>query len=37
MIFEKINISECSPVQYDTKSGIWLKRDDLFEVCNMRG
>lgn len=37
MIFEKVNISDCSPIQYDTKSGIWLKRDDLFEVCNMHG
>lgn len=32
-----VDISELTPVQYYEKEGIWLKRDDLFEICGVRG
>lgn len=32
-----MKIDELTPVQYIEKEGIWLKRDDLFEVCGVRG
>lgn len=32
-----MRIDELTPVQYKEKEGIWLKRDDLFEVCGVRG
>lgn len=30
-------LDELTPVEYYDKEGIWLKRDDLFEVCGVRG
>lgn len=32
-----MKIDELTPVEYYNKEGIWLKRDDLFEVCGVRG
>ena len=32
-----MNIKELTPVQYKKEEGIWLKRDDLFEVCGVKG
>lgn len=32
-----MDIGELTPVQYVEEEGIWLKRDDLFEVCGVRG
>lgn len=32
-----MEIFELTPVEYNQESGIWLKRDDLFEVCGVRG
>lgn len=31
------DLSELTPVEYYEEEGIWLKRDDLFEVCGVRG
>lgn len=32
-----MNINDLTPVEYYEKEGIWLKRDDKFEVCGVRG
>lgn len=32
-----MDLNELTPVEYYEKEGIWLKRDDLFEVCGVRG
>ena len=32
-----MDIKELTPVQYKKEEGIWLKRDDLFEVCGVKG
>lgn len=32
-----MKIDELTPVEYYKEEGIWLKRDDLFEVCGVRG
>lgn len=32
-----MNIEELTPVEYVEEEGIWLKRDDLFEVYGVRG
>lgn len=32
-----MKIDELTPVEYYEKEGIWLKRDDLFEVCGVKG
>ena len=32
-----MKIDELTPVQYVEDEGVWLKRDDLFEVCGVRG
>ena len=32
-----MKIDDLTPVEYKKESGIWLKRDDLFEVCGVRG
>lgn len=32
-----MKITELTPVQYVESEGIWLKRDDLFEACGVRG
>ena len=32
-----MKIDELTPVEYYEKEGIWLKRDDLFEICGVRG
>ena len=33
----KVKIDELTPVEFYEEEGIWLKRDDLFEVCGVRG
>lgn len=37
MQFERLSISDLTPVEYYEKEGIWLKRDDTFEVYGVRG
>ena len=32
-----MNIEDLTPVEYYEKEGIWLKRDDKFEICGVRG
>lgn len=32
-----MKIDELTPVEYNEEKGIWVKRDDLFEVCGVRG
>lgn len=32
-----MDISALTPVEYKKSEGIWLKRDDLFEVCGVHG
>lgn len=32
-----MRIDELTPVEYYEKEGIWLKRDDKFEICGVRG
>ncbi len=32
-----MKIDELTPVEYYEEEGIWLKRDDLFEICGVRG
>lgn len=32
-----MNIDDLTPVEYVKEEGIWLKRDDLFEICGVRG
>lgn len=32
-----MKIDELTPVEFYKEEGIWLKRDDLFEVCGVRG
>lgn len=32
-----MKIDDLTPVEFYEKEGIWLKRDDLFEVCGVRG
>lgn len=32
-----MDLNKLTPVEYYEKEGIWLKRDDLFEVCGVRG
>lgn len=32
-----MRIDELTPVEYNEEKEIWLKRDDLFEVCGVRG